>query len=294
MSVTPLIAWVAAREDLRKKKESGAPSPWTQDPILNQYRFCNIRRRDDRVSRWLLKYVLTEDNLNKVGLKSFLEFTAFCRWNNWPPVIARIIQEDLFPHQVLDWRAIGTVVDRHRVEYGKAWTGAYMINAKGLVGKESKAQYITRNVISNGVGGAVSRLEKALNTGFRREVWLVLRTLPNFGGSGFMAGQVVDDWGWTSLLAGANDTFTWAPQGPGSLRGFNRVLGLPLKTKHSEEEWCTQLQAWRQDVIRNLGPEYEDCTLHDTQNQLCELDKFLRVKNGEGRPRSKYRPETAY
>ena len=294
MSVEPLIEWIRAREALRKLKETGVAPPWTPDLIFRQYRFCNVRRRDDRVSRWLLKYILTEDNLNKVGLKSFLEFTAFCRWNNWPPVIARIIQEDLFPHQVLDWRAIGTVVDKHRAECGKAWTGAYMINSKGLIKPQTKAQYITESVISKGIGGAVSRLEKALNTGFRREVWLVLRTLPNFGGSGFMAGQVVDDWGWTSLLANAKDTFTWAPQGPGSLRGFNRLIGIPLNKTHSEEEWCGQLQAWRKEIILALGKEYLNLDLHSMQSCLCELDKYLRVKNGEGRPRSKYRPETAY
>jgi hypothetical protein len=109
-----------------------------------------------------------------------------------------------------------------------------------------------------------------------------------------MAGQVVDDWTWTPLLSQPSDEYTWAPQGPGSLRGFNRLKGLPLNTRHKSKEWCEQLQEWRQCVINKLGAEYEDLNLMSLQNCLCETDKFLRAKNGEGRPRSYYKPESAY
>ena len=34
---------------------------------------------------------------------------------------------------------------------------------------------------------------------------------------------------------------------------------------------------------------YVDLELHDIQFQLCEFDKYERVINNEGRPRSKYR-----
>jgi hypothetical protein len=124
------------------------------------------------------------------------------------------------------------------------------------------------------------------------EVWRELKNIKYFGV--FMAGQCVDDWTWTPLLNKATDIYTWAPQGPGSVRGFNRIMDRPLKTKIPMEEWLFQLKAWRQLIIDRLGPSFEDLTLMDCQSVLCETDKFLRVKYGEGRPRSKYRPETAY
>jgi hypothetical protein len=109
-----------------------------------------------------------------------------------------------------------------------------------------------------------------------------------------MAGQVVDDLTWTPLLANPRDDKTWAPQGPGSLRGLNRVLGLPIRTPHEELAWCTHLQRLRGMVVERLGPEYEDLTLMDVQNTLCEADKYERVRLGQGRPRSLYHEETAY
>ena len=49
----PLFYWVAERERIRVRKESGQPFPWTDDPILATYRFCNVRREDDRVTIWV-------------------------------------------------------------------------------------------------------------------------------------------------------------------------------------------------------------------------------------------------
>ena len=111
--VIPLVQWVKAREELRNNKESGAPPPWTQDEILQTYRFTNIRRRDDRVSRWLRQNVLTEANLN-LGFSSFIEFTAFCRWCNWPPTIAAIMEAGLYPAQKIDWKAVAKQASRTR------------------------------------------------------------------------------------------------------------------------------------------------------------------------------------
>jgi hypothetical protein len=287
----PLIEWVAAREALRKCKESGAPPPWTTDPILQQYRFTNIRRRDDRVSRWLRQNVLTEAHLNQ-GFASFIEFTAFCRWCNWPPTIAVIMQEGLYhPVQKIDWKAVARCMDRFKKEHKKCWTSAYMvIGPKGS--NKSKAHFIATKVVGKSIGGALDRIEKALQTKQRREVWLVLMSLMGWGS--FMSGQVVDDWSWTPLLAGAQDENLWAPQGPGSIRGFNRLKGLPLKTCHKEEEWCAQLQVWRQQIIDALGSEFSDLSLMDVQNTLCEYSKYSKTQLGEGRPRSRYKPETAF
>ena len=49
-----LIDFTNERELIRKRKEAGL-TVLTDDEILGKYRFCNVRRRDDRVTAWLLK-----------------------------------------------------------------------------------------------------------------------------------------------------------------------------------------------------------------------------------------------
>ena len=43
------------RQNIFLKKEKGLPAPWTDDPILREYKFCNSYRVNDRVSQYLLK-----------------------------------------------------------------------------------------------------------------------------------------------------------------------------------------------------------------------------------------------
>jgi hypothetical protein len=290
--MTPLVKWAVKRESLRKAKEAGLPLPWTDDVILQIYRFCNIRRRDDRVSRWLRQHVLTGDNLSQAGMQSFILFAAFCRWCNWPPTIAAIMERGLFPTRQIDWWAIAGVMDELKAQKRKIFTGAFMIKANPKSSMRTKSQWICTQVIGTDLYIQLPKIIEAISTNTRRNVWQEFTKVNNFGS--FMSGQVVDDLGWTVLLSGAKDVNTWCPTGPGSIRGFNRLLGRPITAKIDEAEWCSVLQQWRRELIEVLGAEYNNCTLHDIQNCCCEWFKYSKVLLGEGRPRSKYRPEEAY
>ena len=67
-----------AREAIRHLRESGAPAPWTTDPILSKGRFLNIFREDDRGSKAVLRFAkpLTDD------LPSLIQAVFFARWCN--------------------------------------------------------------------------------------------------------------------------------------------------------------------------------------------------------------------
>ena len=290
--MNPLVEFAVKREAIRKKKAAGEPAPWTDDPIF-QYRFTNVRRRDDRVSCWINENVLSTLGSRKTSLEAFLMFSALCRWVNWPPTIALLMARGFYPVKQLDLLAIGKFIDKQTASGIKTWTGAYLVRAKPG-DKKGKGRFVAVEVIKKPLTKIMPQLLQALSakTRSRKEIWELLYNCHNWGS--FSAGQVVDDWSWTKLLASASDHYTWTPQGPGSLRGFNRVLGLPLKTRHSEEEWCNQLQVWRHEIIAALGKGYEDLTLADVQSCLCETDKYLRTMGGEGRPRSKYRSESAF
>lgn len=293
MDLEPLLYWATEREAIRNRKASGLPEPWTLDPILALYRFCNVRRSDDRVSQWLINNVLKEEYI-KADLNSFLMFSALCRWINWPPTIQFIMDLGLWPSQNPDWTAIGLSIDEFHSMGRKAWTGAYMIRAprKEERGNRGKGQFLAERVIEEEMTKHIHLIRAANCFYDRATIHKVLTGL--YGWASFMAGQVVADWGYTYMLRNAPDTYTWAPLGPGSKRGFNRIMERPLATKIDMEEFWGQLQEWRRVIIERLGPEYNDLTLMDAQNCLCETDKYLRVKNGEGRPRATYRPETAF
>lgn len=280
------VNFVHERETIRTRRAAGNPSPWTTDEILQTYRFTNVRRRDDRVSRWLQDNVYRSGAFALPTLGTF-QLVALCRWINWPPTLEAIADAGLWESGHLDLPAIGRLIDR-RTKAGKTWTGAYLIRATPAGGHKGK--FVAEQVVGRSLRRAWPELQFMLQTGMRRPVWRVLVGCLHWGS--FMAGQVVDDLTWTPLLRAPRDDLTWAPQGPGSLRGLNRVLGLPLGTQHEEHAWCEHLIRLRGMIVAKLGAE--DITLMDVQSCLCEFDKYERVRLGQGRPRSLYKPEEAY
>jgi hypothetical protein len=46
------------RQNIFLKKLNGESAPWTDDKILQEYKFCNSYRINDRVSQYLLKNVV--------------------------------------------------------------------------------------------------------------------------------------------------------------------------------------------------------------------------------------------
>ena len=54
------LYWIFAceRQNVFNKKNEGFEFPWTEDKILQEYKFCNSYRVNDRVSQYLLKRVI--------------------------------------------------------------------------------------------------------------------------------------------------------------------------------------------------------------------------------------------
>ena len=66
------------REQIRFLRESGAPDPWTEDPIFQQGRFLNVFREDDRGSKAILRFARSLEK----DLSALIHALFFSRWCN--------------------------------------------------------------------------------------------------------------------------------------------------------------------------------------------------------------------
>ena len=101
----------------------------------------------------------------------------------------------------------------------------------------------------------------------------------------FMAYQAVVDMRFAPLLRGALDTYGWAAAGPGTLRGLNRLHGRAVDAAISQAQALTEMRVIYKSVQQETNVLMD---FSDVPNALCETDKYLRVKNGEGKPRALY------
>lgn len=275
MNSEPFWYWVNERYKIFLKKEAGEPWPWTKDPIFQEYAFCNVFRQTDRVTRAFTK-MIAEPYADHPNLWFMY---AVARFINWPDTVQEIIDRTTLPDQ---WNPsyVERALDARAKRGEKVFTGAYVVDNGGS--SEPKPTYITWKVLDPLFEGAKEwpcpfiDLQSTFNW-FRK-----------FKGCGpFMSYEIVTDLRHTDLLNGAGDIWTWANAGPGATRGLNRLQGRSLDVHPKPVQLLDEMQT----LLRESSVYAKDLPameLRDIEHSLCELDKYLRVWNKEGRPRAKY------
>lgn len=261
--------WINQRWAIHQRKTAGEPKPWTNDRILQDFRFCNVHRENDAVTRWIADR-WRDSNGSEPNLVPAL---VLARMFNLPATLAAIE----FPHE---WDAVRmTEIVKDRREAGhKVFNGAYLITTCGV--KMDKIDYVFR------VADDVQRQEHNNILGVNT-LEKMHRHLTMINGLGdFLTGQVIADLKNTPghTLSKAPDRLTWATPGPGSLRGLARLEGAHRPSKAG---FLARLRVARAgvDVLLNEMPEIDN---QDFQNCLCEFDKWDRTYLGQSKPKQRY------
>jgi len=272
------LYWIKERESIREKKAAGLPPPWTDDFILSAYRFCNVRRMDDKVSDWLFKYwyrtYFDHDNM--------LVACALARFINLPSSLQAITTFVFGPKYRPD--LVKTVLRSLKEAGDTVFNGAYMVRGNDGQDKlDSVVDFYVQPLYDN---------PPRIYRGSMEKTHAGLEGAYGFGS--FMAGQVVADLRW-AIDGTWDDRNDWAPIGPGSARGMNRLMGRPLDKPLSQGSFLQDLQP----VMMAFSTYLPDALVqkmeaHDWQNCLCEFDGYERVLHGQGRKKELYRSGAKY
>lgn len=272
-----LVAFIVERETVRQLRERGSPWPWTSDPILQQFRFCNVHREDDTVTRWIAENWRTPYS----DYKDVWHLMALARWFNEPRTLGRYQHYNKkFPA----WsRAVLESSTAEQKSQGvRVFNPAYMITTAGV--KQDKLEYLCDKL------DLLWRRREGMRPRSGDTLCSYQMLLSSFDGMGsFLAGQVVADLRYTAPLDAASDLETFACSGPGSRRGLARVVGRHPHFHWKEDEW--RAVHYKLQVRVNQMLYRHKIKLHgqDLQNCLCEFDKYERARLGEGRPKQRFR-----
>jgi len=268
-----LIHWVKERERIRERKAAGEPRPWTTDPILAEYRFCNVYREYDKVTLWIQNnWMLPNKNHPNIAFAA-----GVARMVNHPPTLEALG----FPLTWSPAHFVG-VIDILKSQGRKVWTSAYMITGGYSAGGETKEVIIARvlgqlyrQLASNPITAPGDSLESA-------EKKLVV---PGIGT--FLRGQIIADLKMLDMpLYDADDWYTWCAVGPGSTAGLNYLYDRPQKPIR-DEQFRKEVNEVRTIVRDRVGVHL--CA-QNTQNCLCEFSKYVRTKYYGGKPKARYIP----
>ena len=268
-----LIYWIKEREDIRIRRQSQLDPSWTDDEILQSYRFCNVVRKEDRVSQWLIEnwYEPYFDHPN-----SLLACTL-ARQFNLPGTLKVVGYPDTWNPKKLNEQL--TALYQAGVTL---YNSAYLIT-----GCLDRTKYKFQQTIWKVCNPIHDIQSKLIDKTSMRVTWKKLTRQTGFGS--FIAGQVVADLYLASELQWS-DRKIWAPVGPGSSRGMNRLMEKTNINKvigqgPFEDKLLQLINKLRSVLPKKLTKRM---TGIDYQNCLCEFDKYERTLWGQGRPKRNY------
>lgn len=273
-----LARFIVLREDARIRKEKpGVRVQRKPDSIISTYRFCNVRRNDDRVTKYVLNDFLPQ-------FKDHVWFAAVvARLFNNEPTLDNILG------QVVPFAAKGmrkTLHERKALGF-KNFNAAYIVSTNGR--RMDKIDYVIDCILAP-LWEKRAAIVASLQGATLEQAHELLMAQQGMGS--FMAAQVLADLKYIEPRRWS-DFHTFAASGPGSKRGLNRVMGLAPSTPLRESVFRARLLELRKKVNDVLAGKYgwwDPLTAQDLQNCLCEFDKYERARLEEGKPKQLYRP----
>lgn len=265
------MKWISERQRIYNAKQRGAKKPWTKDPILQQYRFCNVYREQDAVTKWI------SDNWRTPNAQHpDLWFAmVIARLFNKPETLGALG----FPYTFRP----APFVKKLKSLPPPIFNGAYIVSTNGIA--MNKVDYLVDRVLK-----PLWAARAYIRPTHDDTLGSFHARLTEYDGIGsFIGAQVVADLKYVMPLKFAPDWWSWASSGPGSRRGLNRVCGRPYTQSWSEKEWAAALHEL-QTAMEPLMRAADLPLLHaqDLQNCLCEFDKYERTRLGDGKPKQKY------
>jgi hypothetical protein len=97
--------FASERQQMFARRVAGEPGPWTEDPILREFKFCNVFRAADRVSQYMIRDVCYHDEpcTPEDRLFQILAFRTFSKTVTW-----QAVRDVLGRYPVLDNLADGS------------------------------------------------------------------------------------------------------------------------------------------------------------------------------------------
>lgn len=261
------------RQNIFWKKVNGEKSPWTNDPILQEYKFCNSYRVNDRVSQYLLKNVIyngkkysDEDMLFRIIL-----FKLFNKESTWELLVHHFKDITL---KSFDRKAFSEVLENAIKSGIKIYNDAYISCANKVFGYDRK--HDNHLALLEKMFYIDQVQKKILGCKTMEEAFLILKGYPLIGN--FMAYQLVTDINYSDVVNWREDEFTVA--GPGSLRGIAKCF--IDKGTMTNEDIIRYMYEHQEEEFQRLHLDFKriknrPLQLIDCQNIFCELDKYCRV-----------------
>lgn len=251
--------------------------PLTQDNILKFNKFTNVYRATDRVSQYLIKDVIYNENLNDIDdldiLLRIIVFKIFNRIDTWEYIEKKLGYITL---KTFDVDTLSKIL-ADRIKDTPIFSPAYMMTGSHqkynlFSSKHEKwLRMVEKELLYEGKLKFIAEKASSL-----QEIYNTLRGCSFIGE--FLAYQYTIDMNYSPVIDYDENSFVMA--GIGAIRGikkcFIRYTNTEDAIRYTQENLIKYQEKYGYHQFKNLFGR--EPTLIDLQNCFCETDKYLRVK----------------
>jgi len=270
--------------------------PWTDDDILEEYRFTNVYRELDPGTQYVIQYILEADASRQDKIFNVMLYR----------LIGRLETHDFLGFQSLDDfdAAEFEAQLKHRRDHLEetVFTGAYMVSGYNQMGSSDKVENVT--ALFDELTADPEFFDQVLTADSLEDAYDQIRAQNGFGN--FLSYQVlvdllypVDAYDGESVLPFSPDD--WSSPGPGAQKGlkqlvtefngFDRLAVMRWLRQHQQEEF-DRLGLDFPFLETEEGDRLE-LSLANIQNCLCEFYKYHKILHSNGRARRCFRDSEA-
>lgn len=260
------------RQNIFWKKINGDPAPWTHDKILQEYKFCNSYRVNDRVSQYLLKNVIYNGNNYNYEdmLFRIILFKLFNKESTWE-LLSKNFGDILLKN--FNTKKYSIVLENAISNGTKIYNDAYISCANKAFGYNRK--HDNHLALLDKMFNIDKMQDKIIKCNTMQDAFNIIKGYPLIGN--FMAYQIVTDINYSAFVNWKENEFTVA--GPGSLRGIKKCF--IDKGTMTNEDIIKYMYMHQDEEFKRLNLNFKrignrPLQLIDCQNIFCELDKYCR------------------
>ena len=295
-----LYNFITRRYMIHKRKDvQGLPAPWAKDPILQEFKFTNVRREHDRETKWLLANVIHNDDLsyeNKImncilyrmynkskTLEIFGPTIDFIDMDPSLPVIRRLLKKRLEEDPKYTFFTNAFLTCGLKVALGN----------NPVANDDFMPMRIIKFARQLWESDIVGKIKAAAD---QKEVFNVIKSYNGLGE--FLSYQIFVDLTYIPEFPFSENEFTVS--GPGCIKGLKEVFedfdGLSydeaLFWLRDNIDFEFTARDWKWEPFKlfdDLPEEDRYMNVMSLENCHCEISKYIRAVEGTGRPKNKYR-----
>lgn len=266
--------FAAERQSIDERRRSGQPAPWTEDPILQNHKFCNTFRILDRGCQFLVTEVIEKgpQTLEEVTFRVLL-FSLYTNPKTYETLRKKIHSFTWKGYKRANYEKVLRQLYNGK---GPIYTGAYQKPAPDLGFAEAFMNHLAfMEVLMQELPDRLNKAE------YMADVFEWLRTFKSMGD--FTAYQLLLNLSYSNVMNFSDHDFVVISIG--SRRGLQRCFdgNVPRSAEVDLVRWMQLSQSGHFSrlglTFNGLGHERRPMMLCDIEHTLCELDKYIRKCN---------------